>query len=246
MTVNKHLMPIIAVIALVATIGVTRLTGDWIVSGKQIPLGAMTAADIKGWMTLENVSDGLQIPLPDLYKLAGIPAGADIPPTTAMKDLEGLVEGFETTLLRDAAAAYLAGGAAPTEIPTEPPAITPIPEVKAPTAAVATATPAPLQPAALAATEMPHTPQGTGTGEGTGAGPTPLPAGQVLPADEIKGRMTLQEIADQCAVPLDKLLEALKLPADTSPATQVKTLVDEGQIPEIQNIRDAVKELQGL
>jgi len=57
--------------------------------------------------------------------------------------------------------------------------------------------------------------------------------------------MTLQEIADQCAVPLDKLLEALKLPTNISPATQVKTLVDEGKVVEIQNIRDAVKMLQG-
>ena len=89
MTVNKYLMPIIAIAALIAVVLGARLTGDWIVSGKQIPLGDMTAADIKGWMTLQNVSDGLQIPLPDLYKLAGIPEGAAVPPTTAMKDLEG-------------------------------------------------------------------------------------------------------------------------------------------------------------
>ena len=93
MTVNKYLMPIIAIAALIAVVLGARLTGDWIVSGKQIPLGDMTAADIKGWMTLQNVSDGLQIPLPDLYKLAGIPEGAAVPPTTAMKDLEGLVGG---------------------------------------------------------------------------------------------------------------------------------------------------------
>ena len=111
MTVNKYLMPIIAIAALIAVVLGARLTGDWIVSGKQIPLGDMTAADIKGWMTLQNVSDGLQIPLPDLYKLAGIPEGAAVPPTTAMKDLEGLVEGFEISLLREAAAAYLGGGA---------------------------------------------------------------------------------------------------------------------------------------
>ena len=121
MTVNKYLMPIIAIAALIAVVLGARLTGDWIVSGKQIPLGDMTAADIKGWMTLQNVSDGLKIPLPDLYKLAGIPEGAAVPPTTAMKDLEGLVEGFEISLLREAAAAYLAGSGAPAQAPAPEP-----------------------------------------------------------------------------------------------------------------------------
>jgi hypothetical protein len=220
-------MPIIAIIALVATIGITRLTGDWIVSGKQIPLGDMTAADIKGWMTLENVSAGLQIPLADLYNLASIPDGSDVPPTTAMKDLEALVEGFETSLLRDAAAAYLAGDAIPA------PEATPVPTV------AATPTAQPTPPPAT-----PHTPLGAGAGTGAGTGPTPLPPGQVLPYDQIKGKMTLQEVADQCAVPLDRLLAALNLPADIDPGMQAKTLVDEGKVAEIQNIRDVVKALQ--
>ena len=139
MTVNKYLMPLIAIAALIAVVLGARLTGDWIVSGKQIPLGDMTAADIKGWMTLQNVSDGLKIPLPDLYKLAGIPEGAAVPPTTAMKDLEGLVEGFEISLLREAAAAYLGDGGAPAQAPTPEPA-------------PSTATPAPTQLPASAAT----------------------------------------------------------------------------------------------
>jgi hypothetical protein len=244
MTVNKYLMPIIAIAALVAVVLGARLTGDWIVSGKQIPLGDMTAADIKGWMTLQNISDGLHIPLPDLYKLAGIPEAAGVPPTTTMKDLEGLVDGFEISLLREAAAAYLGGGDAPAQAPapepappTAPPAPTQLP------ASEATATPAPTQPAAPEAAVTPHTPQSSG--EGTGDGPTPLPPGQVLPYDQIKGKMTLQEIADQCAVPLAKLLEALTLPANTNPATEVKSLVADGKIAEVTVVRDAVKVLQG-
>ena len=243
MTVNKYLMPIIAIAALIAVVLGARLTGDWIVSGKQIPLGDMAAADIKGWMTLQNVSDGLKIPLPDLYKLAGIPEGAAVPPTTAMKDLEGLVEGFEISLLREAAAAYLGGGA-PAQAPTPEPA--PSTATPAPTqlpASAATAAPAPTQPAAPEAAVTPHTPQSSG--EGTGDGPTPLPPGQVLPYDQIKGKMTLQEIADQCAVPLAKLLVALKLPANTNPATEVKSLVADGKVAEVTAVRDAVKVLQG-
>lgn len=227
MTVNKYLMPILAVVALLGTIFVTQLTGDWIVSGKDIPLGEMTPEDIKGWMTLENVADGLQIPLAEVYRLAGIPAGSDIPPTTAMKDLEGLIEGFETSVLREAAAAYLAGetGAAPAAAETPAPAATPTPQPTPAAAVVATPTHAPL-------------------GDGTGTGPTPLPAGQILPAVDIKGRMTLQEVASQTGVELAKLLAALGLPADTNPNTQVKTLVDEGKVAEVETIRAAVTELQ--
>ena len=244
MTVNKYLMPLIAIAALIAVVLGARLTGDWIVSGKQIPLGDMTAADIKGWMTLQNVSDGLQIPLPDLYKLAGIPEGAAVPPTTAMKDLEGLVEGFEISLLREAAAAYLGGGGAPAQAPTpEPAQSTAMPAPTQLPASAATATPAPTQPAAPEAAATPHTPQSSG--EGTGDGPTPLPPGQVLPYDQIKGKMTLQEIADQCAVPLADLLVALTLPANTNPATEVKSLVADGKVAEVTAVRDAVRVLQG-
>ena len=246
MTVNKFLMPIIGIAALIAVVFGARLTGDWIVSGKQIPLGDMTAADIKGWMTLQDVSDGLQIPLPELYKLAGIPEDAAVPPTTAMKDLEGLVEGFEVSLLREAADAYLAGGGSPAQAPASEPAPTTAATAPVPTrpaAPEATVTPAPTQPATPEAAATPHTPQSTG--EGTGEGPTPLPPGQVLSYDQIKGKMTLQEIADQCAVPLDKLLAALKLPATTSPAIEIKLLAADGTIAEVTAVRDAVKVLQG-
>ena len=249
MTVNKYLMPLIAIAALIAVVLGARLTGDWIVSGKQIPLGDMTAADIKGWMTLQDVSDGLKIPLPDLYRLAGVPEGAAVPPTTAMKDLEGLAEGFEVSLLREAAAAYLDGGSALSQVSVPEsalPTATPVPPTPVPTqlpASAATAAPAPTQPPAPEAAATPHTPQSSG--EGAGDGPTPLPPGQVLPYDQIKGKMTLQEIADQCAVPLAKLLEALTLPANTNPATEIKSLVADGKIAEVTAVRDAVKVLQG-
>jgi hypothetical protein len=36
MTVNKYLLPVFAIIALLGTVGVAQWTGDWIVSGKQI------------------------------------------------------------------------------------------------------------------------------------------------------------------------------------------------------------------
>jgi hypothetical protein len=85
-----------------------------------------------------------------------------------------------------------------------------------------------------------HVPQGAGTG----AGPTPLPAGQVLPADQVRARLTLAEISVQCAVPLDQLLAALGLPAHTDPATRVRDLISQGLVREAAAVQAAVAALQ--
>lgn len=233
MTINKYFMPALVFVALFATIGVTRLTGDWIISGKQIPMGDMKAADLKGWMTLQQVADALAIPLDAVYQLAGVTDPANVPATTALKDLEKSVPGFSTMTLRTKAADYLAGKPAapqPTVAPVAQPTIAPT--------------------VAPAVTAMPHTPQpgagaGEGAGSGTGTGPTPLPAGQLLPADQIKGSMTLKDVASQTGVPLDKLLASLKLPANTNPNTQLKTLMSEGKVGDVQVVRDAVLGLLG-
>jgi hypothetical protein len=84
-----------------------------------------------------------------------------------------------------------------------------------------------------------------GPERGDGTGPTPLPEGQLLPADQIKGRMTLREVSDQCAVDLDALLAALNLPQDTDPDTQIKTLIEEGVLDEVTQVQEAVAALQG-
>ncbi len=85
---------------------------------------------------------------------------------------------------------------------------------------------------------------GTHSGDGTGLGPTPLPPGQVLPADQIKGRMTLREVSEQCAVPLDQLLAALNLPSDTDPNVAIKDLISQGTLSDVTVVKDAVAKLQ--
>ena len=220
MRVNRFLMPIIVIVALLGTTFIAQAAGFWSTSGKDsIDLENMTSADIKGWMTLQQVMDGLQISKEELYAVGGIPL--DIPTETALKELEGVVPDFEISTLRE----KLAAPANPIEplAPIEP---TPLPQP--------TATPI-------------HTQSITGTlhtGDGTGIGPTPLPPGQVLPADQIKGRMTLREVADQCAVPLDQLLAALSLPPDTNPNIALKDLANAGQISEVTVVKDAVAKLQ--
>jgi hypothetical protein len=188
-------------------------------------------------MTLQQVADGLGLPVETVMQLVGAPEDGSVTPDTAMKDLEGVLPGFETSALREAAAAHLAGeqpaavAAPPVEEPPAPPPVTEQPPV-APTVTEqpALATPVPAETA--------HVPQGDG-GEGTRPTSTPLPAGEVLPPDEIKGRMTLQEVASATGVPLDKLLAALKMPPDTNPGTLLKELVSGGSVVEVQPVRDA-------
>ncbi len=169
-------------------------------------------------MTLQQVMDGLKISKEELYAAGGIPL--DIPSETALKDLEGIVPDFEISTLRDKLAA-----------PANPIAPTPLPQP--------TATP---QPMSTPVHTQPIT--GTHSGDGTGIGPTPLPPGQVLPADQIKGRMTLREVSDQCAVPLDQLLAALNLPATTDPNVAIKDLINAGTLTEVTVVKDAVAKLQ--
>jgi hypothetical protein len=206
MRVNPFLMPIILVVALFGTVLVAQAAGVWATSGKTaINMEKMAPADLKGWMTLQQVMDGLKISQEELYAAGKIPA--DVPLTTALKDLEKIVPGFETSTLRDVLVK-----------PTAP-------------AAVATVMPTPATAPAAEATA-------------THATPTPLPPGQVLPADQIKGRMTLREVSQQCAVPLDKIIAGLKLPADTNPDTTIKDLIAQGKLIEVTDVQKVVATLQ--
>jgi hypothetical protein len=191
----------------------------------------LAPADLKGWMTLQQVIDGVGISQADLYRLANIPA--DLPTSTALKDLEPLVPDFEVSTLREKLAEWAATEPQPTAettVPTAAPAATPAPSTTAPVANPTVT--------AVVATHA------AGSGGGTGTGPTPLPAGQILPANQIKGRMTLQQVSDQCAVPLDALLKELSLPANTNPNTAIKDLVSQGALSEVTQVQDAVAKLQ--
>lgn len=233
MRVNKFFLPLFGVVPMVAMVLIAQLTGNWSTSGRAtVDMASMKPEDIKGWMTWQEVSDGFGIPLDELYALSDVPK--DIPPTTAMKDMEGLLDGFETTTVREVVTSYLAGEAQPDESPASEAAPAVESEPAATQAPPAGREDAPTQPVA--------TQEHVSTGDGTG--PTPLPPGQILPASEIKGRQTLAEIAAQAAVPLDGLIAALGLPADFDPTTQVKDLVDSGAVAEVQTVRDAVAALQ--
>ena len=214
MRINPFFMPTILIVALLGTTLTAQAFGVWSISGKTaVNLEKITPADLKGWMTLQQVVDGLQISKEQVYAAGKIPA--DVPLTTPLKDLEKLVPGFETSVLRDALTKELGG------------------------TTTTVATPAPAVAATPAATPT-HA-----AGTGTGVGPTPLPAGQVLPANQIKGSMTLRAVSEQCAVPLAKIREGLKLAPDTNPDTAIRDLISQGKLTEVTQVQSVVAALQG-
>ncbi len=210
MRINPFLMPILLVLALLGTVFTAQALGTWSVSGRDaIDVSKMIAADLKGWMTLEQVMDGLKISQSELYALGNIPA--DTPTSTTLKELEQVVE---VSTLRDILSARLNRSSPETNA--------------APTQTLETTAPVPTaspEKTALHAT------------------PTPLPSGQVLSADQIKGKMTLREVSQQCAVPLDKLIAGLKL-NDANADMAIKDLVAQGKIVEVTAVQNAVGEMQ--
>ncbi len=101
MRVNRFLLPGLIILTLLGTVLTAQLAGMWTTSGRATAnLEQLQPADIKGWMTLQQVSTGLGISEDELYTRAGIPA--DVPPSTALKDLEDIIS---VTTLRERLAA---------------------------------------------------------------------------------------------------------------------------------------------
>lgn len=95
------------------SIQVAQYAGLWSVSGKLAPdggpvqLSGADPAEIKGWMSVQQVLDAYPVDQAALYARFGIPA--DVPASTPLKELEALAEGFSVTDLR----AWVAEQAAP-------------------------------------------------------------------------------------------------------------------------------------
>jgi len=121
MRINKYLMPLTVLIVLLGTVLVARAAGYWQTSGRDMidPDQPLTSADIKGWMPLEYVSDGLGIAPETLYQLLGIPEGT--PLGTPLKDLEEVIEVSEVRTIIGAYLGELTPGpeAAPAATPAE-------------------------------------------------------------------------------------------------------------------------------
>ncbi len=110
MRLNRWLLPALAIVVFFGVVGIAQATGLWVTSGRTISAagvektapaaGSLTAADLKGWMTLQQAADGLGMPVTDLIARIAPPADVTLAPDTAFKDVEKLVPGFSLTELR--------------------------------------------------------------------------------------------------------------------------------------------------
>ena len=225
MRVNKFLLPIVALVTLLGTVWIAQAAGYWQTSGREMidPNKPLTSADIRGWMSLEFLSENYGIASETLLEMMGLPSS--IPLVTPLKELEEIIEvGEVRTMIGTHLGEF---GAAPETAPTAAP----------------TATAVPAATATRSTTEH-GSGQGQGDGTGTGAEATPLPEGAVLPAREIKGRMTLREVSELCGVPLEELMAELNLPDSVSANTVLRDV--KTQLPdfEVSRVREVVAALQ--
>lgn len=247
--VNRYLMPILVVLTLLGSVWVAKAAGLWQTSGRgQILLdesGQANPMGIKGWMTLADIADIYGVPLEALYVMLGV--GPEVPPDTALKDLEKLLPGLEVSIIREGVAAYNDGAWRPEDglygggqsgdgapEPAEPPTPTPEPVV----------TP---EPEATPPAVIEYSPQGPGAGDGLGEGSGTgyvLPQdGSPLPGAQIKGRMTVQEVVDACQVPLEILVVELGLPEDVNIQLRMRDLASQLGI-EVTSVREVVERYQ--
>ena len=103
MKVNPYLYGVLVLVLFFGVIGVAKATGNWSVSGKistsgekVMPTGT-NPDELKGWMTLADVSKAYNIPLAEIIVQFNLPA--DTPETRQVKELES--DTFSTTNLRN-------------------------------------------------------------------------------------------------------------------------------------------------
>ncbi len=228
MRISKYVMPAVAIVTLLGAVLTAKAVGAWQTSGRDMvdPTQPLTSADIRGWMPLSYLMEQLDLTQAELHELLGLPPNTA--EETALKDLEEVIEVSE---VREILAIYLGeasleGASEPAEGEVE--AATPVPEA--------------ARTQATVGQEADHVP---GSGDGAGPGPTPLPEGQILAAAGIKGRMTLREVSEQCAVPLELLYSELGLPDGTSPSIALKDLRSQFPDVEVEDVREVVAAYQG-
>lgn len=103
MKASIWIAPVATVAILFGAVGVGEASGQFVTTGRQEATASqrLAAADLKGWMTLQQAADGLGMDVSALVALIGPPPGVTLPPSTAFKDVEGLVPGFELSSLRE-------------------------------------------------------------------------------------------------------------------------------------------------
>jgi hypothetical protein len=116
MKVSLWVSPIVSAVVLFGSVGVATITGDWVTGGREQVAQStrLTVDDIKGWMSLQQAADGLDIPVATVIELIDAPNADGLGPTTLFKEVEAQVPGFELAAFRDRLRAPLATRPLPT------------------------------------------------------------------------------------------------------------------------------------
>jgi hypothetical protein len=103
MKVNPFIYGLLVVVLFFGVIGGAKVAGIWSVSGKLTASGEKVAPtganvdEIKGWMTLNDVSTAYSVPVTEILAAFDLPA--DTPGSAQLKTLES--DAFSVTNLRD-------------------------------------------------------------------------------------------------------------------------------------------------
>lgn len=209
----------VVVVGLLGMVGATQLSGQWRTKPAMVSFtnaaGQLEPENIRGWMTIEDISKGYNIPVAELYKRGSVPA--KVPANTRMNQI-GKVAGvqYEADQLRDVVRAWLGR---------------PVDNRPKPTHAAA-------QTAAAGKSASPAK-----TAEKKGDGKKDRKAGEEHSGGEedVKGFMTLNEIVLKTGVPKDYLMKTLALPKDIDPRKPVREWMHQ-QGKSVQDLREAVKQ----
>lgn len=199
----RWLLPVVWLVVLFGTIGASQAAGWWEVSGREdVVAGTLTVDDLKGWMSVQQAADGLEVPVEVVIDAIGGAPGA-VHPEDVFKDVEVAVPGFSLDDLREILRVRLS----PT--PAASPSGSPTPSAS-PSVAVPSAT----------ATHVPQ-PTGTGAGESSVTGQQTLR--QVAQAAGIDLAALIAEAGLPADVNPDVALRTLR---DTVPGFEMQQVRD--------------------
>ena len=247
-TVSHRAFGIMVFLVFWGVIGIGMVSGVWESKMSGIDPDSMTSpAEIKGWMTAEDILCAFDIDKGQFFAALDLPADTDL--GTKAKDL-GKDLGFETERVKEVVAQLLGvpleGEAEPvsetSSQPTSPETETTISS----TGSTVTA-PEPGQPAGTDPAKDAPSSEGSGEatngegvprGDGTGTPPQLAP---VADASEIRGRSTFAEVSSVFGVPAEYIFEKLGIPKNQNPNTEIKDLTAKYGF-EVSDVRTLVEE----
>lgn len=189
------------VVGLFLLVGTSKLAGKWQTKPAMVSFtdqsGKLDPENIRGWMTLAEISSGYHVPIEHLYASARLPDKA--PPSSRLNTIASTYQSnFEPDKVREIVRNYLDGKAAP----------------------------AAKHGPGKASASPPSSKRASGEHGGGDE-------------QEVKGFMTLNEIAMKTGVPAAFILKKTGLPADTNLRVPVREWMHE-KGKSIQDLRDAV------